>query len=188
MYHWVVNMPLQTIVDCFVDDVIGSQNRSKLWTPIALSIFELEHRPKAQNVTNAHGYHCSIFKFRYHFRLKNSTQPQNGGFLKMSKYKTQLQFDISNAKIIPNYARKNIFIVMTSSMTSQSDLKVVSLYSFINDKMTFFMITEERPKMSSSNLVHICIIGLWICVYKRSWNASLMTSSGPKISLNFELQ
>ena len=70
MYHWVVNMPLQTIVDCFVDDVIGSQNRSKLWTPIALSIFELEHRPKAQNVTNAHGYHCSIFKFRYHFRLK----------------------------------------------------------------------------------------------------------------------
>ena len=58
--------------------------------------------------------------------------------LQMSKYKTQLQFDISNEKIIPNYARKNIFIVMTSSMTSQSDLKVVSLYSFINDKITFF--------------------------------------------------
>ena len=58
--------------------------------------------------------------------------------LKTSKYKTQLQFDISNEKIIPNYARKNIFIMMTSSMTSQSDLKVISLYSFINDKMTFF--------------------------------------------------
>ena len=68
MYHWIVNMPLQTIVDCFIDDVIGSQNRSKLWTPIALSIFELEHRSKAQNVTNDHGYHCSIFKFRYHFK------------------------------------------------------------------------------------------------------------------------
>ena len=80
--------------------------------------------------------------------------------LKMSKYKTQLQFDISNEKIIPNYARKNIFIVMTSSMTSQSDLKVVSLYSFMNDKMKFFMITEERPKISSSNSVHICIIEL----------------------------
>ena len=26
--------------------------------------------------------------------------------LKMSKYKTQLQFDISNEKIIPNYAKK----------------------------------------------------------------------------------
>ena len=78
--------------------------------------------------------------------------------------------------------------MMKSSMTSQNDLKVVSLYSFMNDKMTFFMITEERPKISSSNLVHICIIELWINVYKRSWNASLMTSSGPKISLNFELQ
>ena len=68
MNHWIVNMPLQTIVDCFIDDVIGSQNRSKLWTPIALSIFELEHQSKAQNDTNAHGYLCSIFKFRYHFR------------------------------------------------------------------------------------------------------------------------
>ena len=68
MYHWIVNMPLQMIVDCFIDDVIGSQNRSKLWTPIALSIFELEHRSKAQNVTNAHGYLRSIFNFRCHFR------------------------------------------------------------------------------------------------------------------------
>ena len=68
MYHWIVNTPLQTIMDCFIDDVIGSQNRSKLWTQIALSIFELEHRSKAQNVTNAHGYLCSIFNFRCHFR------------------------------------------------------------------------------------------------------------------------
>ena len=34
--------------------------------------------------------------------------------LKMSKYQIQLQFDISNEKIVPNYARKNIFMVMTS--------------------------------------------------------------------------
>ena len=108
--------------------------------------------------------------------------------LEKAKYKTHFQFDIRNEKIIPNNARKNIFIVMTSSMTSQSDLKVVSLYSFMNDKITFLMITEERTKISSSNLVYICIIELRICVYKRSWNASLMTSSGPKISLNFELQ
>ena len=80
--------------------------------------------------------------------------------LKMSKYKTQLQFDIRNEKIIPNYARKNIFIAMTSSMTSQSDTKVVSIYSFMNDKMTFVMITEERTKISFSNLVYICIIEL----------------------------
>ena len=36
-----------------------------------------------------------------------------------------------------NYARKNTFIVMTSSMTSHIDLKVVSLYSLMNDKITF---------------------------------------------------
>ena len=71
--------------------------------------------------------------------------------LKMSKYQTQLQFDIRNKKIVPNYARKNIFIVMTSSMTSKNDLKVVSLYSFMNKKITFFMITEELTKISSSN-------------------------------------
>ena len=53
MYHWIMNMPLQTIVDCFIDDVIGSQNKWKPWTAISLSIFESEHRSKAQNVTNA---------------------------------------------------------------------------------------------------------------------------------------
>ena len=91
---------------------------------------------------------------------KNHGDLKMAAILKMSKYKTQLQFDIRNEKIIPNYARKNIFIVMTSSMTSQSDPKVVSLYSFMNDKMTFFMITEERTKISFSNLVYICIIEL----------------------------
>ena len=58
--------------------------------------------------------------------------------LKMSKYQTQLQFDIRNEKIIPNYARKNIFMVMTLSMTSQSYLIVVSLYSFMNEKKNIF--------------------------------------------------
>ena len=79
MYHWIGNTPLQTIVDCFIDDVIRFQNRSKIWTAIALSVFELEHRSKAQNVTNAHSYLCSIFKFQFHFRQKISSRPQNGG-------------------------------------------------------------------------------------------------------------
>ena len=53
MYHWIVNMPSQTIVDCLIDDVKGPPNKLKLWTAISLSIFELEHRSKVQNVTNA---------------------------------------------------------------------------------------------------------------------------------------
>ena len=50
--------------------------------------------------------------------------------LKMSKYYTQLQIDNRNKMIIPNYARKSIFMVMMLSMTSQSDLKEVPLYFF----------------------------------------------------------
>ena len=44
MYHWLVNTPLHRIVECFIDGVIGSQNRSKIWNAIALLIFELENR------------------------------------------------------------------------------------------------------------------------------------------------
>ena len=44
------------------------------------------------------------------------------------------------------------------------------------------MITEERIKISSSNLVYICNMELWICLYKLLRIAKLMTSSGPKRS------
>ena len=44
--------------------------------------------------------------------------------LKMPKYYMQLQFDIRYEKIVPNYAKKVFFVVMTSSTTSQGDLKV----------------------------------------------------------------
>ena len=47
------------------------------------------------------------------------------------KYETQLQFDLRYEKIVPNYAKKSIFMMMTSSMTSQGGLKVGPLYSFI---------------------------------------------------------
>ena len=46
--------------------------------------------------------------------------------LKILKYQTQLQSDLRYDKIVPNYAKK-VFMVMTSSMTSQGGLKV-SLY------------------------------------------------------------
>ena len=43
--------------------------------------------------------------------------------LKILKYWTQLQFDLRYEKIVPNYAKNKIFMVMTYSMTSQSGLK-----------------------------------------------------------------
>ena len=80
--------------------------------------------------------------------------------LKILKYYTQLQFDLRYEKIVPNYAKKCIFMMMTSSMTSQGGFKVGPLYSFINEIITFFMITKQRAKISSLNFLCICIIRL----------------------------
>ena len=55
--------------------------------------------------------------------------------LKNLKYWTQLQFDLRYEKIVPNYTQKSIFMMMTSSMTSQGGLKVSPLYSFILGSM-----------------------------------------------------
>ena len=71
---------------------------------------------------------------------------------------------------------------MTSSMTSQGGLKVGPLYSFINEIITFFMITKQRARISSLNFLCICIIGLWLQLYEYIFMTSLMTSSGHKIS------
>ena len=70
---------------------------------------------------------------------------------------------------------------MTSSMTSQDGLKVGHLYSFINEIITFFMITKQREKISSLNFLCICIIRLWLQLYEYIFMTSLMTSPGHKI-------
>ena len=38
--------------------------------------------------------------------------------LKILKYQTQIQTDLTYEKIVPNYVTKSFFVVMTSSMTS----------------------------------------------------------------------
>ena len=70
--------------------------------------------------------------------------------------------------------------MMTSSMTSQGGLKVGPLYSFIYE-ITFFMITKKRAKISSLNFLCICILRLWLQLYKDIFMTSLMTSPGYKI-------
>ena len=54
----------------------------------------------------------------------------------------QLQFVTKYGKIVPNYARKNIFMVITSSVTPQEDPKSVPLYSYVNQKWPFLVITH----------------------------------------------
>ena len=70
---------------------------------------------------------------------------------------------------------------MTSSMTSQGGFKVGPLISFINEIITFFMITKQRAKISSLNFLCICIIRLWLHLYEYIFMTSLMTSPGHKI-------
>ena len=71
---------------------------------------------------------------------------------------------------------------MTSSMTSQGGLKVGPLYSLIYEITTFFMITKQRANISSLNFLCICIMRLWLQLYKYVFMTSLMTSPGHKIS------
>ena len=52
--------------------------------------------------------------------------------LKILKYLTQLQFDLRYENIVPNHTKKSIFMMMTSSMTSQGGLKFGPIYSFKN--------------------------------------------------------
>ena len=65
---------------------------------------------------------------------------------KILKYWTQLQIDLRYEKIDPNYAKKSISRMMTSSMTSQGGLIAGPLYSFINEITTFFIITKKTSK------------------------------------------
>ena len=98
------------------------------------------------------------------------------------KYKTQLQFDHSYKNIVPNYGKK-IFSWWwrhrwRHSVTSKS---VLYIPLFINGIITFFMITKQRAKISSSNFLCICIIRLWLQLYEYIFTTSLMTSPGHKI-------
>ena len=141
-----------------IDDVTRSQSRSNFESDISPSIFELERRSKAQNVGNAHGYLSGLFNFRYNFRQKSLSRAQNSGHFE--------NFEILNTASIwpqiwkdrPKLCQKRIFMMMTSSMTSQGGLKVGPLYSFINEIITFFMITKQRAKISSLNFLCICIM------------------------------
>ena len=101
-------------------------------------------------------------------------------FLKISKYQTQLQFHLRYKKDRPKLCQKSIFMMMTSSMTSQGGLKVGPLCSLMNEITTFFMITEKRAKISSLNFLCIGIMSLWLQLCQYIFMASLMASPGNK--------
>ena len=101
--------------------------------------------------------------------------------LKFLKHQTQLQFDLRHEKIVPNYAKKVFFMMMTSSMMSQGGLEFGPLFSFTNEITTFFMITKKRANISPVNFLCISIMRLWLHLYKYIFMTSLMTSPDHKV-------
>ena len=101
--------------------------------------------------------------------------------LKILKYQTQLQFDLRYEKIVPYYAQKSFFMMMTSSLTSQGGLKTGPLYSFINEITIFFLITKKRAKISSLNFLCIGVVRLWVYLYQYIFMMSPMRSPGHKV-------
>ena len=77
---------------------------------------------------------------------KSLLRAQNGGHFE--------NFEILNTASIwphiwkdrPKSCQKSIFVMMTSSMTSQGGLKVGPLYSFIYEITTFLMITKNEQR------------------------------------------
>ena len=65
-------------------------------------------------------------------------------------------------------------------------LKFGPQYSSLNEIRTNFMITNDnqRTKISSLNLLYICMIWLWLCLQNFVLMKSLMTSTGLKINRN----
>ena len=124
-----------------IDDVTRSQSRSNFEIDISPSIFELQRRSKLKLSEMLMAIFLVYSTSGITSDKKVCRELKMAAILKILKYSTQLQFDFRYEKIAPDYAKKGIFMMMTSSMTSQGGLKVDPLYSFINEITTFFMIT-----------------------------------------------
>ena len=162
--------------------------RSVLWCSMSL--------PPACTGRSSHiwGQIEAVFNISKYIQLqvslpvkKSLSRAQNGGHFENLEILNTASIDLRYEKIIPNYAKKVFFVMMTSSMTSQGGLKLGPLYSSIN-RITFFMITElKRTKISSLNFLCIGIMRLWLYLYKSEFMTSLMTSPGHKVGQFLEL-
>ena len=159
-----------------VDDVTRWQSRSNIEIGISPSKLELERRSKPRNVGNANGYISGMFNFRYNFWWKRLSRAQHGGQLWKS-WNIWHSFNLTSD--MKKSSQKSIFMMTTSSMTSQGGLQFGPLYSFIN-KITFFIITKRREKVSSLNFLCISIMRSWLHLHKYIFMTSMMTSPDHK--------
>ena len=94
-------------------------------------------------------------------------------------YQPQLQFDLKCETIIPNYAEKVCFMVMTSSMTSQGDLKF-ALYIHVEEMLSPGAICKGKVSSINANIV-IVVLGD-TCLNKISIN-NIFDIAGPRSTL-----
>ena len=116
----------------------------------------------------------------YNFRNKICRELKMGAILKILKYYTQLQFVIKYEKIVPNHDKNMCFSWWWRHRWRHrvaSNRPSIFLYKWNN---YFFMITKNRAKISSLNLLCIGIMRLWLHFYKSIFMTSLMTSPGHK--------
>ena len=64
-----------------------------------------------------------MFNFRYYLRQKAYRDLKMAAILKILKYQIQLQFDLRYEIIVPNNTKNVFFMVMTSPISPQGDLK-----------------------------------------------------------------
>ena len=166
MYHQIMTTIIWLHIHDVIDDVTRSQ-KSQILKLIYLRQcfnYSVDQKLKMSEMLMAIFLVYSISGITS--GKKVCRELKKAAILKILKYWKQLQFDLRYEKIVPNYAKNIIFMMMTSSMTSQGGLKVGPLYSFIYEIKTFFMITKQRAKISSLNFLCICITRLWLQLYE----------------------
>ena len=125
-YQGIMTIFIWIRIHVVIDDVSRSQSMSNFEITVSPSIFQLELRSKAESIGHAHGYLFGIFNFRYWFRYKSFSRPQNGNHCENFETLYKALIDLSYEEIVPNYAPKVYFMVMTSP----DDLKV-ALYIYV---------------------------------------------------------
>ena len=164
-----------------IDDVTGAQNRSilKLIYLRQYLSYSVDQKLKMSDMLMA------IFLVYSTSGItsgkKSLSRAQNGGHFENFEILDTASIWLQIWKDRPKLCQKSIFMMMTSSMTSQGGIKIRPLYSFIYEITTFFMIIKKRAKISSLNFLCICIMRLWLQLYKYIFMTSLMTSPGHKI-------
>ena len=101
-----------------------------------------------------------ILNFQYKFQFKRSPELQNGGHF-------EIFWNVFDRLILTSYPERSLQNIpekvcltqVTSSVTSQRNVKFNLLYSSLNEITTFFTITIKRFDVWSPNCMCRCTIG-----------------------------